>query len=198
MKKVLFVQIVIVVVLFSACSGVGSPGGGSTEITVAVDGKESKFTPSSSWAYHSTKTFSEQVDGENKMTKSSITTIVLANFELDSKQAFISLGKQKLDKPEQFKVMFGFTGAEETTVDTPIKSGDYTAEAVKYSKLETPKIYYFADGEEKAVEFEKNTFKGKLTITGVSGTTITGTIDATDGKNTLKGSFSANGHKSVK
>lgn len=35
-------------------------------------------------------------------------------------------------------------------------------------------------------------------ISGVSGTTITGSIDITDGENTVKGTFSAEGEKSVK
>ena len=66
------------------------------------------------------------------------------------------------------------------------------------SKVEKPKILYYVDGKEESIEFERNTSKRKITISGVSGTSITGDIDITDGKNSLKGSFSANGHKSVK
>lgn len=199
MKKIQIILIIMTALFFMACGGGGKSEGGKldvekSEITVKADTVDKTFEPTSTWAYHSTKTFSDS----SGSSKSSITTVVLANFELASEQAFISLGKQKLEKPEQIKVSFGFTGEKETSVDTPIKTGEYTAEADKFSKFETPTIYYFAEGNEKSVEFEQNTFKGKLTINKVSGTTISGSIDATDGKNTLKGNFSANGHKSVK
>lgn len=202
MKKTQIILVVTTALFFMACGGGnsngksedGKPVAEKSEITVKADGVEKTFEPTSTWAYHSTKSFTDS----SGASTSSITTIVLADFELDSEKAFISLGKQKLDKPEQIKVMFGFTGEKDTKVETPIKAGEYAAEADKFSKVETPTIYYFADGQEKSVEFERNTFKGKLTINKVSGTTITGSIDVTDGKNTLKGSFSANGHKSVK
>jgi hypothetical protein len=197
MKKIQIILVIMTAVFFMTACGGGSGNQSvaqKSEITVNTDGMEKKFEPTSTWAYHSTKTFT----ANSETSTASITTVVLANFELDTQQAFISLGKQKLDKPEQIKVMFSFTGEKDTKVETPIKAGEYTAEADKFRKVEPPTIYYVADGKEKSVEFDRNTMKGQLTISGVSGTTITGSIDVTDGKNSLKATFSANGQKSVK
>lgn len=202
-RKLLF-MLVLTALVAAACGGAGdsTTGTASTaakpEITAQYESQEKKFEPTSNWAYHSTKTFTEPVDGKSVMTTSSITTIVLANFELDTKQAFITLGKQKLSDTSQIKVMLGFTGAQDTKVETAIKTGEYMADADKYNKVETPTIFYFADGQQKSIDFDRNTMKGKLNITEVNGSTIKGEIDVTDGKNSLKGNFVANGHKSVK
>lgn len=202
MKKINIILIFALAIFLAACGGAGGIGGGKSEITATVDGQEKKFEPTSSWAYHSTKNFSLLIDGNREMSKSSITTIFLANFELDSSQAFNSLGKQKLDKPEQVKVRFGFTGEKDSTVETSVAKGEYTPEPddnkQKYMKISSATIYRFADGKEEEIEFDMKKTTGKLTITGVSGTTVSGLIDITDGKNSLKGTFSANGDKSVK
>jgi hypothetical protein len=197
--------ILTIAVFFAACGGTAnnSESGSESlsqksEIAFNVGGQEKKFEPNSTWAYHSTKTFSSIVDGKSEMSTASITTIVLGNFELDTTQAFISLSKQKLDKPEQIKVMIGFTGEKDSKVDTPIKKGEYKAEGDKFSKIESLKIFYFADGKEQIVDLDDKMMKGTLNIKSVSGTTITGDIDVTDGKTSLKGTFSANGHTSVK
>lgn len=202
MKKLNIVLIFTLGIFLAACGGAGGIGGGKSEITATVDGQEKKFEPTSTWAYHSTKSYSLLIDGNREMSTSAITTIFLANFELDSSQAFNSLGKQKLEKPEQVKVSFGFTGEKGSTVERSVSKGEYTPEPddneQKYMKISSATIFRFADGKEEEVEFDMKKSNGNLTITGVSGTTIAGEIDITDGTNLLKGSFSANGHKSVK
>jgi hypothetical protein len=193
MKKLL--PLIIIIGLFlAACGGIG----GSSEISVKVDGQEKTFEPTSHWAYHSTKTFSYPENGKTVMTKAAYSSIVLANYELDTKQAFISLNKQKIDKPEQIKVMFSITGDKDSSVDTPVKTGEYTAESERFNKVDSVTAYYFADGQEKRVTFNDGKMKGAVTITGISDGTISGDIDVTDGENSVKGSFAAKGHESVK
>lgn len=193
MKKLLIPLTILIGVFLVACGG-----GGSSEVTVKVDGQDKKFEPSSTWAYHSTKTFSYPENGKTVMTKSSISSIVLANYKLDTEQAFISLNKQKIDKPEQIKIMFSITGEKDSSVDVPVKAGEYTAEAERFSKVDGVTIYYLADGNEKRVSLNDRKLKGKINISGVSNGTISGDIDVTDGENSVKGSFSATGDKSVK
>lgn len=189
MKKLLTAVLVTTTLLLAACE--------NTLVEVKVDGEEAAFTPESTWAYHTTKTFSYPENGKIVMTKTAYTSVVLANFELDTDQAFISLNKQKLDEPGQVKVMFSLTGDKETSVDTPVKPGDYTTDAERFNMLEDVTVYYHADGEKRG-ELGGKDVKGKVTITGVSGTTISGSIDVTDGENLVRGSFSAEGHESVK
>ncbi|MFZ1701363.1 MAG: hypothetical protein WBO10_12365 [Pyrinomonadaceae bacterium] len=198
MKKTNTILIIALAAFLAAC---GAVGGGKSEITTKVGDQEKKFEPTSTWAYHSTKNYSLLIDGNREMSTSSITTVFLANFELDSSQAFISLGKQKLDKPEQVKVTFDFSGEKGSTVETSVVKGEYTPEIddkEKYMKISSVTIYRFLDGKQEEIEFDRKKTTGKLTINGVSGTTVSGQIDISDGKNSIKGTFSANGDKSVK
>ncbi|MEZ5346757.1 MAG: hypothetical protein R2681_14495 [Pyrinomonadaceae bacterium] len=194
MKKLVPILLVAFSIFAAGCGGLGA----GSNISVKVDGKEHTFEPKSTWAYHSTKSFSYPEDGKTVLTKSSVTHIVLANFDLDTSQAFISLGKQKLEKPEQIKITLSITGEKETSVDTPIKAGAYKAEEEKFNKVDSVTIYYFADGEEKRMILDDKKLKGTINIASVSDGTINGDVDVTDGENTVKGGFSAKGDKSVK
>lgn len=189
---------IIIITLLLAFMFTGCGNTGSSEIKVKVDGQEKNFEPKSTWAYHSTKSFSYPENGKTIMTKSSISNIVLANYELDTEQAFISLSKQKIDKPEQIKVMFSITGDKESSVETPIKTGEYSSEAERFNKVDGVTIYYFSDGQEKRVIMDGNKMKGKIIIDSVTDGTISGSIDANDDDNSVSGSFKAVGHKSVK
>ena len=194
MKRKILPPMLLLTAFLLACAGTG----GSSDIAVKFEGTDTGFPPSSTWAYHSTKTFSFPENGKTVLTKSSTTTVVLANYELDTKQAFISLGKQKIDKPEHLKVMFSFTGKKGSSVDSAIDSGDYAADADKYQKVDGVTIYHFADGKEKRTSLSNTKMTGKVSVDSVSGGTISGSIDVTDGTNSVKGSFSAKGHESVK
>ncbi len=192
--------VAVFAVFSAACGGGGSLGGGSSDIKLTIDGKESSLAPKSSWAYHTSKSFSSSKDGQTDMFTTSSTTVVVGNYDLDTSQAFISLNKQKLDKPEQIKISFGISGEKGSNHETPIAAGEYSAKKDSFEpkKLEFVTIYRFVDGKEQQTSLNEKDWNGNVTITGVSGTVVNGSIDVTDGKNTVKGSFSANGHKSVK
>ncbi|MGE3468108.1 MAG: hypothetical protein AB7J13_14400 [Pyrinomonadaceae bacterium] len=197
--KLVLGVLIAAVMLIAACGG-ASPGGDSSDLNLTIEGAQNTLSPKSSWAYHTSKSFSSSKDGQTDMFTSSSTTVVLANYELDTTQAFISLNKQKLDKPEQIKVSFGFSGEKGTSSSTPIAAGEYVAkkEMFEGNKLEFVTIYRFADGKQQQVSLNEKEWTGSLKINGVSGNVLSGSIDVTDGKNAIKGSFSANGHKSVK
>jgi major membrane immunogen (membrane-anchored lipoprotein) len=202
MKKII---VMIMAALLTACSagsqvGIGTKDSSKSyaakrELAVKYAGKEQRVATVSAWAYHST--FTNTAAG-GEISTSSSTSVVLANFELDTSQAFISINKRKIEKPEEVKVVFSFLGEKGTKEDTPIKAGDYPAEGEIFGRIRGISIFHFTDGKEKQTEFDEKAMKGKLTIKSVQGTTVNGEIDVTDGTNSVKGSFSANGHKSVK
>ncbi len=177
----------------------------TSEFSLKLDGKEQNFSPSSSWATHWEKTFSYPVDGETKTDKASHTEIILANYELDTKDGKYGLAKQKIEKPEQIKVEFAFNGEKDTDSETPIKvgkyeinPGDYFEASKMMGKIDDVEVFHFVDGKEKETSFMGNKMKGTLKITEVNDNTIKGTIDVTDGKHSIKGSFIAKGDNTVK
>lgn len=194
MKNTIILIAVTIAVFLAACSSAGTGTSATKEIIVNVDGKEQKFEPKTTWAYHTAFTYS--AGGESSVSSS--TTIVLANFELDTSNAFISINKRKIEKPEEYKISVNFLGEKGTNQDTPIKPGDYPAEGDIFNKIRSVSISHFDDGKEVSTGLDEKSMKGNLTIKSVEGTTVNGEIDVTDGKNSVKGSFSANGHKSVK
>lgn len=201
-KKII---VVVLAALLTACSSGSEPANGvkesptsktaKSELAVKFADKEQRVEAVSTWAYHST--FTNTAAGGEVSTSSS-TSVVLANFEIDTSQAFISINKRKIEKPEEVKVVFSFLGEKGTKADTPIRVGEYPAEGEMFNKIRSISIYHFADGKEKQAEFDEKTMKGKLTIKSVQGTTVNGEIDVTDGTSSVRGSFSANGHKSIK
>lgn len=204
MKKLQIILAIATALFFAGCAATGekkaddggsAPAAEKPEIVFSVDGKENKFEPSGSWAYHTAKSYSKKDD---KFTTAS-TTIYLANVEIDGSGGFNTANKP-LDKEGQYRVSFGFSGEKGTDEKTPIKVGDYVAKSESFepNKLDWVKIYHVAQGKESEVELDDKSWKGKATISGIDGTNVAGSIDITDGKNTVKGTFSAKGDKSVK
>ncbi len=208
MKKIQIILAITTVIFFMACGGGNKDGNSKSKVSVStveksgltinIGGEKKKFEPNSSWARHSAKSFFPNSDGSGKFSTSS-TTIIPANVELDKERGIASINKKKLEKEDQFRVHFGFSGEKDTDEKTPIKVGeDVTKEDFAPNKIEFVTIYHFADGKETSVELDDNKWKGKINISGVNETTISGSIDITDGENTVKGTFSAEGEKSVK
>jgi hypothetical protein len=219
MKKILIPLTILIGIWLIACGGTSEnsesnvKAGNEVKVSkekdtgfiVNIDGQDNKFEPTSTWATHWEKTFSYPVDGETVKETSAHSTVILANYELDSKDGKFSLNKQKIEKPEQIKISFSFTGEKGTDYSTPIKVGEYEIEpgdflkgGESFNKVDGVEIHYFSDGKEKEASFNGNKMKGKINITEVTDNTISGNIDVTDGKHSVKGSFSAKGDESVK
>ena len=138
MKKIQIILAITTALFFIACGGgnkdgnssseASKPSAGNSEITVSIGGQEKKFVPSSTWATHSVKSFSPNSDGSGQF-KTSSTTIILANVELDKERGITSINKKQLDQPEQYRVHFGFSGEKGTDEKTEIKAGDYQTNA---------------------------------------------------------------------
>lgn len=204
MKNALIVLAITTALFFIGCGtgnsdSVKPASSGKSELTVSIGGQEKKIVPSSTWATHSVKSFSPNSDGSGQF-KTSSTTIILANLELDKERGIASINKKKLDQPQQYRVHFGFSGAKGTDEKAEIKAGEYQTNVDRYApnKVEFVTIYHVVDGKETAVELDDKVMNGKITISGLSGTKIYGSLDVTDGKNTVKGTFEADGDKSVK
>ncbi len=185
MKNISAIVFITIGLFLVAC------GGGSSGLTAKFEGQEKDLETKSSFTYHTTKTFSFTSNGNTERTKASFSKIFLANFDLDSSQAMISLGKQKLDKPEQLKIYFAFTGEKESSGDDPIKPGEYDPEAERFKDIEGVGIHSVADGKEQKTVFKLSSLKGKLVIESVTNEKITGNVDLSDGENSVKGSFTA-------
>jgi len=189
MKKFTIYIFILASIFLVAC------GGGSSGLKLNFEGGEKDFASKSSFTYHSTKTFSYTKDGNTERTQASITRIFLANFDLDTSQAMISVNKQKIDKTEQIKVTFAFTGAKESSDDEPIKPGEYLPENDRFQDIEGVRIHSFDGNNEKRTVFKLSSLKGKLVINSVTDEKITGSVDFTDGESSIKGSFTADAPK---
>ena len=186
MKKLAIHLTILISIFLTACGG-----GGATGFKLKFDGQEKGFTSTSSYIYHSTKSFSSTKDGNTEHTSASITTVHLANFDLDKSQALISLAKQKIDKPEQIRVNFSIIGEKGTNAEAPIKPGEYLPENKKFQTLGYVNVFSFDGKAQKRTSFKYNGMKGKVVIDSVTDEKITGSIDITDGENSVKGSFTA-------
>lgn len=175
-----------------------------SKFTVKIDGQEKEFSPTSNWSTHWEKTFQYPVDGKTVKEKSSHTEIYIANYELDSKDGKFSLNKQKIEKPEQIKISFAFNGEKGTDSETAIKISKYDVNidefdlSKAFGKIDSIEIYHLVDGKEKETSLKAKDLKGSLEILEVKDNTIKGKIDVTDGKQTIKGDFSAKGDNSIK
>lgn len=107
----------------------------------------------------------------------------------------ISINKQKIDKPENIAVTFAFTGAKESSGDEVIKPSEYLPENERFLDIESVRIHSFDGKAEKRTVFKLSSLKGKLVIDSVTDETITGSVDLTDGENSVKGNFTANAPK---
>lgn len=175
--------------------------------TVKIDGKDTKFAPTSGWTSHWEKTFQYPKEGETENTikeKSAHTEIYLANYELETKDGKASLMQQKIEKSEQIKVEFAINGEKGTDSETPIKVGKYEVNddpfnlSKAFGKVDSVEIYHFVDGKQKKSSLSDSKLKGSVEITEVKDNTIKGKIDVTDGKHSIKGNFTAKGDNTVK
>jgi len=183
MKKI-YLLMLCAAVLAIAC------GAGGTKLQIKVDGKDSTLDGKSSGTYTSTKTFTMNKDGQATVTKAASHYIALANYDLDTSSGMISLDKP-LTGAEQIRVTFQLVGEEGTDDKAAIKTGTYTTKAEKYNKVDTVGVMVFADGKEKKNWFNIDKAEGEVKINSVSGETVSGEIDLTEGDKSLKGNFTA-------
>ena len=177
-------SLLIVALMFSSCS----KGAGGSSMSLKWPGMNQKEMPvKSSYAYGVTKTFT---DINNKITTAPSYRVYAASYDLDAANF-----SQTMDKPlasdDQIRVTFSLVGDEGGTEKTPVKAGDYPAKADKFMKVETAGIVTRKDGKDSALWLDRSALTGDVKVSSVTGDSVTGEVDLTDGQSAIKGPFTA-------
>lgn len=164
MKKIILLAISCLGLAFIVSCGLT---GGGNNLAVKADGLDATIKGSDS--YVTLITFTPKG-----------ASFEIGNFEPEQvKEKSIFFGKPKTDK--QVFVEFQIQGKE-------IKPGEYTYGAAPVDgRLSSVVIRYFKDQGDRTASVKD----GKVNITSVSDETISGTITADDGSQSVKGDFSA-------
>ena len=175
------------VVLGLLALGCGLMGGGQG-IAVETDGKSATVEPKSTAVIVDTV-------GDTSSGKAMVShTFVIANYDLGDKVSKMSL--QGSAKEEgKMRVEFTIIGAKGTDEKTPVKQGEYPSRVGNTGSPEnTANGGRFSYAGEKREESKGTSLAdmkaGKIKIDSVSGDTITGEVDLTDGTTSIKGKFS--------
>jgi hypothetical protein len=161
---------------------------GSNSMSLKWPGVDKKEMPvKSSYAFGVTKSFT---DINNKVTTAPSYRVYAASYDLDSGNF-----AQTMDKPlasdDQIRITFSLVGDEGGNEKSPLKAGDYSAKADKFMKAETAGIVTRKDGKDNTLWLDRSALTGNVKVTSVSGDTITGEADLTDGASAIKGPFAA-------
>ena len=194
--------------LLSACGGSSSNGGGSSSSSNGggVPGSAGKVTI-------------KYMDGSAEKTKEVELTkaiifplpltksvngkkyeglvgydFTLNNFDFDEKK----LATANVEKDGQISIMFKLVGPEGATFNDSIKPGTYDAiqpndDPGSHSKSDTMRLVIFEGGKATPVMFSNP--KGTVKITSANGETSAGEIDMSDGRNSIKGTFTTTAYK---
>lgn len=178
------ISLLIVALMFASCS----KGAGASSMNLKWPGMSQKEMPvKSSYAYGVTKTFT---DINNKITTAPSYRVYAASYDLDAANF-----SQTMDKPlgsdDQIRVTFSLVGDQGGTEKTPVKAGDYSAKADKFMKVETAGIVTRKDGKDDTLWLDRSALTGTAKVTSVSGDSISGEVDLTDGQSAIKGPFTA-------
>ena len=210
MNRLIAPLLIGIAFLFAACWENSVPESNSNSVTnaaatkdksgvrVKIDGEEEiAFKPSSTWATHWEKTSSYPKDGRTVTDKTAHTTVILANYDMDTKDGKMSIEKQKLEKLGQVRIKFAFMGEKDTDYETPVKAGaykikpgDFLEPGNDFNMIDGVTVNYFMK-EAKETSFADNKMTGTLNIIQVKDGMISGEIDVSDGKHSIKGKFSS-------
>lgn len=185
-------RILLVITLCSLllCSCGGGLGGGST-IAIKSGGKDSSLTIKSSGIDRSVKTFT---DVGGKVSTATSTTIVLANFDMDTTN--LGTMRKPVSAADQIKIELNLISEEGTDQKGATKTGIYKADPTgKFMKVDGVDVASFADGKEQKTRFDMmfsgSKVTGQIEITSASEDSVSGNIDVTEGDKSVKGSFTA-------
>ena len=174
---------VLLAVLLTGCGKTGS-----NSISLKWPGVTSKQMPvKSSYAFGVTKSFT---DINNKMTTAPSYRVYAASYDLDAGNF-----SQTMDKPlpadDQIRLTFSLVGDQGGNEKSPLKAGDYSAKADKFLKVEDASIVTHQGGKDNTLWLDRSKLSGNVKVASVSGDTVTGEADLTDGESAIKGPFTA-------
>lgn len=176
MKKLL--AIILASAFFTACGGgsggnsvgVNSPAAQSDKFTVKLKGAEVPFKMNKAVA---------TVRPDLKTLQ-----LLFANYEIDLEGKTI-MGAPKTFDPgqKQIKVFIENKKATPAEYKTPVKSGEYSEDiVVGFYNHDDPNVYSL---------FTKPGGTHKVTITSITEEKVTGSVDLSNGDNSIKGTFEA-------
>ena len=172
MKKTILTFLCGMLLIFAACGGLGGSGiqlkYNSTETTMEP---KSAFVAPDSSGTHSIQITNYPVEMGESYNFSKISAKEDGQYRLD-----IRIMKQKSNDNQ------------------PIVAGEYKpqpSDQEPKDKFIRATIFRFENGKEVPVELDYKTLQGVVKINSVEGETVKGSIDATDGKNAIKGDFTA-------
>ena len=165
--------------------GCGKTGGNS--ISLKWPGATKEMPVKSSYAFGVTKSFT---DINNKVTTAPSYRVYAASYDLDSGNF-----AQTMDKPlpadDHIRLTFSLVGDQGGNEKSPLKAGEYSAKADKFLKVEDASIVTRKDGKDNTLWLDRSKLSGKVKVASVSGDTLTGEADLTDGESAIKGPFTA-------
>lgn len=184
LRLVAALSFLVAVLTLAGCS----KGAGANSMKLKFPGVDQKEMPvTSSYAFAVTKTFT---DVNNKITTAPSYRVYAASYALDAANF-----SQTMDKPlasdDQIRVTFSLVGDEGGTEKSQLKAGDYSAKADKFMKVETAGIVTRKDGKDNTLWLDRSALTGTAKVTAVSGDSISGEVDLTDGQSAIKGPFTA-------
>jgi len=184
MKKL--IVITMCSLLISACGGAG----GGSSLSIKTNGKDVPMVVKSSGSDKSVFTYTPGV-GQPPVTATSFSAM-LGNYEMETTN-FATM-KKKLASADQARVSFSIYGEAGTGLNDDIKPGTYKVEKdPKFMCVRTLTVTTFADGTDKETYFDLRSgdAAGEIKITSVTADAVSGSIDVTQGDNSVKGNFTA-------
>lgn len=172
MKKTIFTLLCGLSIFLAACGSLGGSGiqlkYNDTERTMEA---KSAFVAPGSSGTHSIQITNYPVEMGDSYSYSKINAKEEGQFRLD-----VVIVKQRAEGSQ------------------PVVAGEYKPQPSNQEpkdKFVKATIYRFENGKEVPVELDYKNLQGVVKITSVEGETAKGSIDATDGKNVIKGDFTA-------
>jgi hypothetical protein len=177
------ISFLMVVLTLSACGKAGA-----SSMKLAWPGVDQKEMPvKSSYAFGVTKSFT---DINNKITTAPSYRVYAASYDLDAANFAVTMNKP-LASDDQIRVTFSLVGDQGGNEKTPVKAGDYSAKADKFMKVEDASIVTRKDGKDDTLWLDRSALAGNVKVTSVSGDSVTGEADLTDGHAAITGPFTA-------
>jgi hypothetical protein len=179
------IVITMCALFISACGG-----GGSSSLSIKAGGKDVPMNVKSSGSDKSVFTYTPGV-GQSPITATSFSAI-FGNYEMETTN-FATM-KKKLASADQARVSFSIYGEAGTGLNDEVKPGTYKVDKeARFMSVSTITVTTFADGKDKESYFDLRSAdaKGEIKITSVSADAVSGSIDVTQGENSVKGTFTA-------
>lgn len=183
MKKLLVIT--MCALLMSACGG-----GGSSSLSIKASGKDVPMSVKSSGSDKSVFTYTPGV-GQPPVTATSFSAM-LGNYEMETTN-FATM-KKKMTSADQARVSFSIYGEAGTGLNDEIKPGTYKVDKEgRFMNVSTVTVTTFADGKDKETYFDLRAAdaKGEIKVTSVTTDAVSGSIDVSQGDNSVKGNFTA-------